>query len=229
MNAEQIVIRPATALALHNAGIRFPAVFSYYATAGDLDLRLTGESDLPFVAPPTPRRNCLNYCPGGLEIDTQTLIAAENGWANLRAEEIRYRYAHLSVIKTPGDSYLCAYYYENRQIAFSKTTDGKAENLFVNEDNQAESLAQMVLKLLREGKLPDYAHPVPEAQNIADELRITLETVLAPVAGNTLPETEILLERLTDHVYRFFIPDQAHVISVRGKSGDHAAPGFRAN
>jgi len=153
MEKQQIVISRDTALALKNAGIGQPSFFSYYTTGDTMRLEQTENNGLPLVAAAYTATELLELLPGGLDIDENTWVAAERSWVHPTEDELSYPYAHLSIVKSLGGSYVVAYYHRSRNIAFRKTADGKAENLLFGEDNPAESLALMALALLEEGKL----------------------------------------------------------------------------
>jgi len=150
---QQIVNGWDTALALKNAGIDRPSLFSYYGAGETVRLELTADNASPHIAAAYTATELLDLLPGGLDIDKNTWVAAARGWEHLTKDQLSYPYAHLSIVKSLGGSYVVAYYHNSRNIAYRKTADGKADNLLFDECHPAESLALVVLALLAEGKL----------------------------------------------------------------------------
>lgn len=153
MDQQPIVIRLSAALALQEAGIMQPALFSYHTFRRYIQPRLTGKKRLAIFAPAYTAAELLGLMPGALAVDENTWVAEERNWRHPTADELSYPCAQLKLVKTLGGSYTAAYYHHHRNIAFRKTTDGKPYNLLSGEENPADALATLLLALVEEGKL----------------------------------------------------------------------------
>jgi hypothetical protein len=154
MELENLVISPSTALALKAAGVNVSSCFGYYQSNGKARLKQTTGRSGSFMAYAYTAAELLEILPGGLEVDKNTYVATLRNWVHLRGKELNYPLAHLYAMKTPGASFLTGYYHHNRMIGFTRYEDGKVANLLCDGDSLAESLAGMILDLIRERKLP---------------------------------------------------------------------------
>ena len=152
MDPQPIVVRLPAALALKAAGIRQPALFSYYTFGRSVQARLTAAKRSAILAPAFTAGELMGLLPGALTVDENTWVAEELRWRHPTADELAYPFAQLRLTKTPGNSYIAAYFHHHRNIAFRMTADGKAVNLLFGEENPADALAMLLLALVEEGK-----------------------------------------------------------------------------
>lgn len=95
------------------------------------------------------------FIPDEIEIDKNTLLARFDGWDQPTESDLEFPLAEVTYQRTwaSDNPYMAICRFNGRMVAFSKTEDGKYNNLIRWGRNQAETAALMLLALFNEKKI----------------------------------------------------------------------------
>ncbi len=159
MKLESIVTSIEVSEQLKKAGFYKKSIFSYFKNKdGDIYLGNTDFDNNEFLNFAYSFSELMFFIPANLEVDTEVFVAKQTKYEKITITELEgFLFAQFEFLKIEHDanvfSYLSKYCLGKGVIAFGQNTKGEYRNLMRFGENEAESVAKMIMALIEEEKI----------------------------------------------------------------------------